>query len=75
MSNSSVNHVLSLLSLGIEISLSVVIPLLGGIVIGKFLDNKLNSSPVLLIVLIILGLVVSGYQIYRLIAPYLRGKK
>ena len=75
MKNSSMGRVLFLLSLGIEISLSVVIPLLVGIAIGQFLDNKLNTSPGLLIVLTILGLVVSGYQIHHLVAPYLGEKK
>ncbi len=75
MENDSVSKVALLISLGVEISLSIVIPLVMGILAGKFLDNKLNTSPILLITLIILGLAVSGYQTYRLITPYLKEKK
>jgi F0F1-type ATP synthase assembly protein I len=38
-----------------------------GYLIGDWLDNKLDTSPYLMIVLIVLGFVASGKETYKLL--------
>jgi len=38
-----------------------------GILLGNYLDKKLNTSPYLMILFLIFGCVASGRQVYKLI--------
>ena len=38
-----------------------------GILLGNYLDKKLNTSPYLMILLLIFGCVASGKQVYNLV--------
>jgi len=59
---------LRLVGIGWFISSSVVIGLLG----GMWLDNKTDSSPLFVLSGIGLGLLVSGYSIYKTLAYIIR---
>jgi ATP synthase protein I len=56
--------------MGFFIGSSIVLGVLG----GRWLDSKLNSEPVLVIVGLILGIVVAFYGVYRMILPLTRKK-
>jgi len=56
--------------MGFFIGSSIVLGALG----GRWLDSKLNSEPVLVIVGLILGIVVAFYGVYRMILPLTRNK-
>ena len=45
-----------------------------GIVAGRWLDGKLNSEPVCLIVGLILGIVVAFYGMYTMLRPFIGDK-
>ena len=40
-----------------------------GVVGGLWIDNKFNTSPVLVIVGLILGVIIAFYGVYRMILP------
>ncbi|MFC1987604.1 AtpZ/AtpI family protein [Chloroflexota bacterium] len=46
-----------------------------GVVGGQWLDNKLNTSPILVIVGLILGIIVAFYGMYRMILPNINKKR
>ena len=46
-----------------------------GVVAGIWLDNKLNTKPLLVIVGLILGIVVAFYGVYRMILPNINKKQ
>ena len=48
--------------------------ILGGVVVGLWLDSRFNTEPILVIVGLILGVTVAFYGVYQMLLPLL-GKK
>ena len=48
-----------------------------GVVVGLWLDSKLNTQPILVIVGLLLGLFIAVYGVYRMLLPLIsnKGKK
>jgi len=65
------------LSLGLELGFLIALPLVIFLLLALFLDKKLQTFPVFLISGIIIGLIVSFFNIYYLVFPFLekRSKK
>ncbi|PPD59078.1 AtpZ/AtpI family protein [Dehalogenimonas etheniformans] len=62
---------LQFIGIGWYISLTI----LGGILLGRWLDGKLNTEPLLLIIGLFLGLFVAFYGAYRLMPRQYDNKK
>ena len=46
-----------------------------GVLAGLWLDNKLNSAPIWVIVGLFLGLVIAFYGVYRMLLPFMSNKQ
>jgi len=46
-----------------------------GVVVGLWLDSKLNTEPILVIVGLILGIIVAFYGVYRMLLPFIGIKR
>ena len=46
-----------------------------GVVAGRWLDSKLNSEPIWVIVGLILGVVVAFYGVYQMLLPLIGSKR
>ncbi|MFQ6122032.1 MAG: AtpZ/AtpI family protein [Dehalococcoidales bacterium] len=46
-----------------------------GVVIGLWLDSRFNTSPVLVIVGLVLGVMVAFYGVYQMLLPLMRNKQ
>lgn len=55
-------NALRALTIGTELALNLVLPLILGIVAGKYIDNWFNSSPVALVSGLFLGLIMGFYN-------------
>ena len=53
----------------------VVVAVIGGTVGGRALDNWLNISPILTIAGLLLGILVAGFGIKRMISPILTNSR
>lgn len=53
----------------------VVVAVIGGTVGGRALDNWLNVSPILTIAGLLLGILVAGFGISRMISPILANSR
>ncbi|MFC1930916.1 AtpZ/AtpI family protein [Chloroflexota bacterium] len=62
---------LRLIGVGFFIAGSILL----GVVAGLWLDNRLNTSPVLVIVGLILGIVVAFYGVYQMLLPLIGSRK
>ncbi|MFC1897044.1 AtpZ/AtpI family protein [Chloroflexota bacterium] len=64
---------LGLTGIGFVIAGSIIL----GVLVGHWLDSKLNSDPVGLIIGVIVGILVASYSVYTMIRPFLsnNGKK
>ena len=62
---------LRLVGVGWYIGTCIVLGVLGGL----WLDNKFNTTPILVIVGLILGVIVAFYGVYRMILPTIDRKQ
>lgn len=62
---------LRLTGVGFYIAGSILLGLLGGL----WLDSRLNTKPILVIVGLLLGLVVAFWGVYRMLIPLISNKK
>ena len=53
----------------------VAICILGGVLGGLWLDNKLHTRPVLVIVGLLFGIIVAFYGVYNMILPNINQKR
>ncbi len=63
---------IELLGLSLEVAVLIVVPLLVGLGIGKFLDTMFFTTPILLVIGIIGAMVVSGILLMRKIVKMLK---
>jgi F0F1-type ATP synthase assembly protein I len=59
-----------LVGVGFFIAGSIVL----GVVLGLWLDTRLNTKPVLVIVGLILGIIVAFYGVYQMLLPLLSNR-
>ena len=62
---------LQLVGVGFFIGGSIVL----GVAAGLWLDDKLNTKPILVIVGLLLGIIVAFYGVYQMLLPLLRDKR
>lgn len=62
---------LGLLGVGFFVAISIIL----GVVGGRWLDDKLNSEPVFLIVGLLLGIVIAFYGVYIMLRPLMKDKQ
>lgn len=58
---------LALISLTSELGFSISLPIVGGAILGQFLDEKLHTNPKMTLSLIFLGLFIGVANIYILL--------
>jgi ATP synthase protein I len=62
---------LRFIGVGWFVALSILLGVWG----GHWLDEKLGTTPILVIVGLILGLLVAFYGVYRMLLPFVRDKR
>ncbi len=62
---------LRLVGVGFFIGISIVL----GVVVGLWLDSKLDTRPILVIAGLLLGIVVAFYGVYRMLLPLMGNKR
>lgn len=67
--------VVSLLSLVTQLGLMMVIPILGCTLLGRYIDDKLNTTPIFLIILLILGIGGAFSGVYKTVIVYTKTKR
>jgi len=58
----------SLFGIGFYVAACII----GGILLGRWLDGKMNSAPLWVIVGLLLGLLVAVYGTYGMLKPFLK---
>lgn len=62
---------LRFIGVGFYIGGSIVL----GVVAGRWLDSKLNTEPILVIVGLVFGLFMAFYGVYRMLLPLIGNKR
>ncbi len=55
-------------ALATQMGFSIAVPLVAGVAGGLFLDDRLGTKPIFLIVGILLGLVLATFTLYKLVS-------
>ncbi len=63
----SLNRSLSLFSLALDLGFSISIPILGGIIAGKWLDDRFGTMPTMTLSFLFFGIIIGSISIWRLI--------
>ena len=61
---------LNIIGIGWFIGLSILLGVLGGL----WLDNKLGTQPLFILIGLLFGLIVAAYGTYRMLLPLLKNK-
>lgn len=67
-------QIASMLSLISQIGLMILISILGCTFLGKFIDSKINTSPIFTIVFLLLGIGGAFISVYKTLIVYTKGK-
>jgi F0F1-type ATP synthase assembly protein I len=62
------------LALGGELGFLIALPLVICLLIGAFLDKKMNSFPLYILILLLVGIILTIANIYKIILPFLEKK-
>jgi F0F1-type ATP synthase assembly protein I len=62
---------LNIIGVGWFVGLSILLGVLGGL----WLDSKLDTQPVFVLVGLFLGLIVAGFGVYRMLLPFFKNKE
>lgn len=62
---------LNLIGVGWYIGLFII----GGVLGGLWLDNKIDTKPLFVIIGLLLGIVVAIYGVYRMLIPLIKDKQ
>ncbi|WP_459765320.1 AtpZ/AtpI family protein [Alkaliphilus crotonatoxidans] len=69
-------HTLENIALISQIGIAMLVPIIGGVYLGRWIDNRLNTQPIFLFVFILLGIAGSFSSLFKLALgkPGKRGK-
>jgi len=62
------------LSLITHLGLVMTIPIFGGVMLGNFLDKKLHTNNVFLLILVIIGVVSGFINVYKIVMSDIKKK-
>ncbi len=57
-----------------QIGISMVVPILGGLLIGKYIDEKVGTTSIFMLTFIVLGVVVAFMSVYKMVMRDYRKK-
>lgn len=61
------SKVLYSLSFASQLGFIIVVPIIGFLLLGRYIDGLLGTAPLLLILGIIVGVIVTAYEVYHMI--------
>ncbi|SCY87547.1 AtpZ/AtpI family protein [Alkaliphilus peptidifermentans] len=68
-------HMFENLALISYIGISMIVPIIGGVYLGRWIDSRLNSQPIFLFVLIIMGVIVAFMNLFKVATKDIDKKK
>ncbi|WDV46079.1 AtpZ/AtpI family protein [Clostridiaceae bacterium M8S5] len=71
----SYGQILKNLALVSQIGITMLVPIVGGIFLGNYIDNLIGVKAIFLAVFTVLGIVISFMNLYKLATKGTRGDK
>ena len=60
------------LSFAFQLGFLIVVPIAGFVFLGRWLDNVFRTFPIFFILGIIVGLIITAYEVYHLLVPLIK---
>lgn len=67
-------QIAQMLSLISQLGIMMVVSIFGCFFIGKFIDNKLNTSPIFMLIFLVLGIGGAFMSVYKTVIIYTKRK-
>ena len=67
-------QIAQMLSLISQLGIMMVVSIFGCFFIGKFIDNKLNTSPIFMLIFLVLGIGGAFMSVYKTVIVYTKRK-
>ena len=61
-------------SLITQLGISVLVCIFGCFFIGRFIDSKLNTDPIFMVIFLVLGIARAFNSVYKVLRKYTKGK-
>lgn len=74
MNMNNKSKILENLALISQLGISMTIPILGGIFVGRFLDNKFQTDIIFLVIFSVLGIITSFITLFKITTRGIRRK-
>jgi len=74
MNNNKKENLFYAISLASQLGFMIVIPLVGFLLLGLYLDRKFNTLPIFLISFVVLSIIFIPFEIRYLLMPFLDKK-
>lgn len=67
-------QIAQMLSLISQLGIMMVVSIFGCFFVGKFIDNKLNTSPIFMLIFLVLGVGGAFMSVYKTVIVYTKRK-
>ncbi|SES83191.1 Putative F0F1-ATPase subunit Ca2+/Mg2+ transporter [Natronincola peptidivorans] len=74
-SNRKKGNVLENIALISYIGISMIIPIIGGVYIGRWVDNRFDTQPIFLFACIIIGVIVAFINLFKVATKDVKKKQ
>lgn len=74
MNNNKKENLFYAISLASQLGFMIVVPLIGFLLLGLFLDRRFNTLPIFLIFFVVLSIILIPFEIRYLLLPFLDKK-
>ena len=68
------SQIAQMLSLITQLGIMMLVSIFGCFFIGKFIDNKLNTSPIFMLIFLVLGVGGAFMSVYKTVIVYTKRK-
>lgn len=59
-----------IIAVGSGLGFTIVIPIIGGVILGRYIDYKYNIAPIFTLSLLFLGMIIAFISIFKIFKDY-----
>ncbi len=68
--NNSSKQFFEIIAVGSGLGFTIVIPIIGGVILGRYIDYKYNIAPIFTLSLLFLGMIIAFISIFKILKDY-----
>ncbi len=68
-------HLFYALSIAAQLGFFIIVPMAISIFFGIWLDNYFQTKPILLLISIFFGIIITGYEVFNILKPIIKNNE